>query len=79
MIVFCNSTTFQLQEALYDMFVKSSGMAKYKFRYTRSNGFSGAKAYMWYVECLKNGYDAVDRTFYDAVTVWYGKYGTFKP
>ncbi len=25
------------------------------------------KAYIWYVECLKNCCDAVDRTYYDAI------------
>jgi len=42
-------------------------MATKKHRYTRSGGFSGAKAYMWYVKCRKKCHDAVDRSFYDAI------------
>ncbi len=25
---------------------------------------------MWYAECLKNWYNAVDRTFYDAINLF---------
>jgi hypothetical protein len=39
-----------------------------KFRPTRLGGFSGAKAYMWYVEILKKRRNAVGRTFCDAIT-----------
>jgi hypothetical protein len=28
---------------------------------------------MWYVECLKNCCDAVDRTYYDAILLGYDK------
>jgi hypothetical protein len=44
-------------------------MAKQKFRYTRRSDFSGARLYIWYVEYLKNCYNAVDRTFYDAIRI----------
>ena len=42
-------------------------MAKQKVRYTRRSNFSGARPYIWYAECLKNYYNAVDRTFCDAI------------
>jgi hypothetical protein len=42
-------------------------MAKQKFRPTRLSGFSGVKAYMLYVEVLKNHCNAVGRTFCDAI------------
>jgi hypothetical protein len=42
-------------------------MATQKHRYTRIGGFSGAKAYIWYVEYRKKCHDAVDRSFYDAI------------
>jgi hypothetical protein len=42
-------------------------MAKQKFRPTRLGGFSGAKAYIWYVEVLKKRRNAVGRTFCDAI------------
>jgi hypothetical protein len=41
-------------------------MAKQKFRPTRLGGFSGAKAYIWYVEVLKKRRNAAGRTFSDA-------------
>jgi hypothetical protein len=37
-----------------DAFAKTRGMAKQKIRPTRLGGFSGAKAYIRYVEVLKN-------------------------
>jgi hypothetical protein len=42
-------------------------MAKQKFRPTRLGGFSGAKAYIKYVEVLKKRRNAVGRTFCDAM------------
>jgi hypothetical protein len=42
-------------------------MAKQKFRPTRLGGFSGAKAYIWYVEVLKKRRNAVGRNFCDAM------------
>jgi hypothetical protein len=42
-------------------------MAKQKFRPTRLGGFSGAKAYIRYVEVLKKHRNAVGRTFCDAI------------
>jgi putative protease len=42
-------------------------MAKQKFRPTRLGGFSGAKAYIKYVEILKKRRNAVGRTFCDAM------------
>jgi hypothetical protein len=43
-------------------------MAKQKFRPTRLGGFSGAKAYIRYVEVLKKHRNAVQgRTFCDAI------------
>ena len=42
-------------------------MAKQKFRPTRPGGFSGAKAYIEYVEILKNHRNAIGRTFCDAI------------
>ena len=43
--------------------------AKQKFRPTRRSGFSGAKAYMLYVEVLKKHCNNVGRTFCDAIMV----------
>jgi putative protease len=45
-------------------------MAKQKFRSTRLGGFSGAKAYIKYVEVLKKRHNAVERTFCDAIMVY---------
>ena len=42
-------------------------MAKLKVPYTRRSGFSDSKLYMSYLECLKNCYNEVDGTFYDAI------------
>jgi putative protease len=42
-------------------------MAKQKFRPTRLGGFSGAKAYIVYVEVLKKRRNAVGRNFCDAI------------
>jgi putative protease len=42
-------------------------MAKQKFRPTRLGGFSGAKAYIQYVEILKKRRNAVGRTFCNAI------------
>jgi len=33
----------------------------------RSGGFSGAKAYMWYVKWWEKFHDTVDRSIYDAI------------
>jgi hypothetical protein len=50
-----------------DAVAKSRKMAKQKFRPTRLGGFSGAKAYIRYVEVLKKRRNAVGRTFCDAI------------
>ena len=50
-----------------DVFEKTHGMAKQKFRPTRPGDFSGAKAYVEYVEILKKHRNAVGRTFCDAI------------
>jgi hypothetical protein len=50
-----------------DELAKSLGMAKLKVRYTRSSGVAKAEAYMWYAEHFATRYDAVDRTFCDAI------------
>jgi hypothetical protein len=50
-----------------DKLAKSLGMAKLKVRYTRSSGVAKAEAYMWYAEHFATRYDAVDRTFWDAI------------
>jgi putative protease len=42
-------------------------MAKQKFRPARLGGFSGAKAYIRYVEVLKKRRNAAGRTFCDAI------------
>jgi hypothetical protein len=42
-------------------------MAKQKFRPARLGGFSGAKAYIQYVEILKKRHNAVGRNFCDAM------------
>jgi hypothetical protein len=44
-----------------------NAMAKQNFRPTRLGGFSGAKAYIQYVEILKKRRNAVGRTFCDAI------------
>jgi len=38
-----------------------------KSEYTRRSDFSGTRLYIQYVEFLKNRYNAVDETFYDAI------------
>jgi hypothetical protein len=48
---------------------KLKRMAKQKFRPTRLGGFSGAKAYIRYVEVLKKRRNAVGRTFCDAIKI----------
>jgi putative protease len=48
---------------------KLKKMAKQKIRPTRLGGFSGAKAYIVYVEVLKKRRNAVGRTFCDAINV----------
>jgi hypothetical protein len=50
-----------------DAFAKTHKMAKQKFRPTRLGVFSGAKAYIQYVEILKKRRNAVGRTFCDAI------------
>jgi hypothetical protein len=56
-------------EPSVDGFAKAQKMAKQKFRPTRLGGFSGAKAYIRYVEVLKKRRNAVGRTFCDAISV----------
>jgi len=48
-------------------------MAKQKFRPTRPDGFSGAKAYLREVEVLKKRRNAVGPTFCDAIVDKRGK------
>ncbi|OEU74832.1 MAG: hypothetical protein BA864_10400 [Desulfuromonadales bacterium C00003093] len=50
-----------------DALVKNHEMAKQKFRPTRRSGFSGVKAYIWYVEVLKKRCNAIGRTFCNAI------------
>jgi putative protease len=50
-----------------DALAKTQRMAKQKFRSTRLGGFSGAKAYIRYVEILKKRRNAAGRTFCDAI------------
>ena len=57
-----------------DALAKTRGMAKLKFRPTRSGGFSGSKAYIGYVEVLKKRRNAVGRTFCDAIKMWLTSY-----
>jgi ribosomal protein L35 len=52
---------------MLDAFAKTHKMAKQKFRPTRLGGFSGAKAYIRYVQVLKKRRNAVGRTFCDAI------------
>jgi hypothetical protein len=56
-------------KANFDAFAKTHKMAKQKFRPTRLGGFSGAKAYIVYVEVLKKRRNAVGRTFCDAINI----------
>jgi hypothetical protein len=51
----------------FDAFAKTHKVAKQKFRPTRLGVFSGAKAYIEYVEVLKKCRNAVGRTFCDAI------------
>jgi hypothetical protein len=50
-----------------DALAKTHGMAKQKFHPTRLGVFSGAKAYIGYVEVLKKRHNAVGWTFCDAI------------
>jgi hypothetical protein len=52
---------------MFDKLAKSLGMAKLKVRYTRNSGVAKAEAHMWYAEHFATRYDAVDRTFCDAI------------
>jgi len=52
-----------------DGLAKKNTMAKQKFRPTRRSSFSGAKAYIRYVEILKNCCNAGGRTFCDAIFI----------
>jgi hypothetical protein len=61
---FCMTGPATSQGAL----AKTRKMAKQKFRPTRLGGFSGAKAYIRYVEVLKKHRNAVGRTFCDAIS-----------
>jgi hypothetical protein len=54
---------------LIDALAKTHGMAKQKFHPTRLGAFSGAKAYIWYVEVLKKRHNAVGWTFCDAILI----------
>ncbi len=44
-------------------------MAKIKVQYSRRSDFSDKKSYKSYLEWLKNCYNAVDGTFYDAINI----------
>jgi hypothetical protein len=59
----------KLASVTLDALAKTQKMAKQKFRPTRPGGFSGAKAYIRYVEVLKKRRNAVGRTFCDAITL----------
>jgi hypothetical protein len=50
-------------------FAKTQRKAKQKFRPARPGGFSGAKAYIRYVEVLKKSCNAVGRTFCAAINL----------
>jgi putative protease len=54
---------------MIDALVKTQRMAKQKFRPTRPGVFSGAKAYIRYVEVLKKRRNAVGRNFCDAIMI----------
>jgi hypothetical protein len=56
-----------IESFILDAFPKTHKMAKQKFRPTRLGVFSGAKAYIVYVEVLKKCRNAVGRTFCDAI------------
>jgi hypothetical protein len=66
-----HSFCFLAKASLFDAFGKTHKMAKQKFRPARLGGFSGAKAYIVYVEVLKKRRNAVGRTFCDAITLWF--------
>jgi hypothetical protein len=59
--------TYTPFETIVDASAKTQRMAKQKFRPARPGGFSGAKAYIRYVEVLKKRRNAVGRTFCDAI------------
>jgi len=52
----------------FDALANNHVMAKQKFRPTRLGVFSGAKAYIGYVEVLKKRHNAVGRTYCDAIS-----------
>jgi len=51
----------------FDVFTKKHEMAKQKFRPTRLGGFSGAKAYIRYVEVLKKHRNTEGQNYCDAM------------
>jgi hypothetical protein len=55
--------------AKIDTLAKNHKMAKQKFCPTRLGGFSGAKAYIRYVEVLKKRRNAVGRTFCESIKI----------
>jgi hypothetical protein len=55
------------EDAIVDAFTIIRKMAKQKFRPAMPGGFSGAKAYIRYVEVLEKRRNAVGRTFCDAI------------
>jgi hypothetical protein len=57
----------KITDSKINAFAKNHKMAKQKFRPTRPGGFSGAKAYMLYVEVLKKRRNAGGRTFCDTI------------
>jgi hypothetical protein len=63
-----------ISDTIIDALAKTLEMAKQKFRSTRLSGFSGVKAYRLYVEVLKNHYNAVGRTFCNAINHWPTKF-----
>jgi hypothetical protein len=63
--IFCHDSRFL--RVFVDAFARTHKMAKQEFRPTRLGVFSGAKAYIVYVEVLKKCRNAVGRTFCDAI------------
>jgi hypothetical protein len=64
---YCAEGTKVLTVKKLDALDKALEMAKQKSCPTRLSGFSGVKAYMLYVEVLKNHCNAVGRIFCDAI------------
>jgi hypothetical protein len=65
--MFINENAHRRLSLSLDSFAKTQRVAKQKLRPARLGGFSGAKAYIRYVEVLKNRRNAAGRTFCDAI------------